>query len=188
MKIPGGYGWVRLSCYVNGIYQAFNFYNVSENPVMPREVATSYIDINHTVQKHIQGHQLDFNMMLIDKNLSSGTQNEMNNFLKSYHSRDNLHSDRRIGLYPVYDDTGSGWASVFSIIGQIVILTEEPYITDICNYKFAGQVLVLKGQTRNLITEDDYSVRVYRESSTGAWGLYNAPCQGYFEPYIGMTA
>ena len=187
MKIPGGYGWVRIFVFGNEISADLDFYNISENPVKPREIVTAYTDINYNLQKHIQGHHLDFNMMLTDKDLSSGTQNEMTNFLQLYHDTNNTYSDRRILIYPVFDNAGSGWANVQPYIGEWVILTEEPYITDICTYKFAGQVLVLKGQTREMISEEDNKVRVYRESTTGAWSLSNAPQMGCISPSIGMT-
>ena len=182
MKIPDGYGWIRIGLYLDDCFQYADFYNISDNPVIPREISTSYIDINDNVQKVIRGYHIDFNFQLYDKSLNAGTQNGLMRFLKYYNSSDYHFSDRRIIIYPNYDSTGSNWASVFPYAGYWAVLKQAPAIIDIDTYKFAGQVLVLKAQTRIMMTEEEYKIKIYRESTTGAWGLYNAPLLGFSEP------
>lgn len=185
MKIPGGYGHVLIAINV-GTVEYMHFRNIADNPVVSREISTIYTDVNDNVQKYIRGHHLDFNLQLVDYQISSGTQSYMINFLKYYYSQDHVHSDRRITIWPNYDSSASGWSTVQPYAFYKVVLMDDPHISDICNYKFTGQILSLKGRTRELISEDDYKVRIYRDSSDGAWGLLNAPQQGFIEPKIGV--
>ena len=185
MKIPGGYGWVYIGIKVNSIWYSAGFRCVNDNSVVPEEVSTSYTDINNNHVKHIKGYHLNFNMQLVDKNVASGLQNYLVNIFEKYYYQSD-HADKYIYIYPNYDNTGTNWTSVSPYAFYNIILTEAPYISEICNYKFAGQVLNIKGVTRAMISEDDYKIRIYRESTTGAWGLSNAPQQGYVEPAIGV--
>jgi len=185
MKIPGGYGYVRIEIE-SEVRHVVYFRNVAENPVTSREISTTYTDVNDNLVKHIRGHHLDFNLQLVDYAISSGSQEYMNNFMRYYYSEDNQYADRRIKIYPNYGPTGTNWATVQQYAFYTLLLNDDPVITDICNNIFTGQVLSLSGQTRELISEDDYKVRIYRDSSSGAWGLYNAPQQGYIEPAIGV--
>jgi len=185
MKIPGGYGYVRIEIE-SEVRHVVYFRNVAEKPVTSKEISTTYTDVNDNLVKHIRGHHLDFNLQLVDYNISSGTQQYMVNFLRYYYSGDNQYADRRIKIYPNYDQTGTNWTTVQQYAFYTLLLNDDPHLTDICNYRFTGQVLSLSGQTRELISEDDYKVRIYRDSSSGAWGLYNAPQLGYIEPNIGV--
>jgi len=181
MKIPGGYGYVRIEIE-SEVRHVVYFRNVAENPVTSREISTTYTDVNDNLVKHIRGHHLDFNLQLVDYAISSGSQEYMNNFMRYYYSEDNQYADRRIKIYPNYDPSGSNWASVFPYAGYWAVLKQAPAIIDIDTYKFAGQVLVLKARTRIMMTEEEYKIKIYRESTTGAWGLYNAPLLGFSEP------
>ena len=189
MKIPFGYGYCSIGIYTTSqTWQWLNFKVDHTSFFDIREMKDEDMNFSGNNRKYVDGVHLDFNLTLIDNSLqSASTQNNLIDFYRYYHT--NYYRDNRISLTPYRSAAGTeNWDAIPVDRRSWYVLVDKYFLTNISDkHRNTGQYLHLICKTRNMISKEDYSYIVYRETSDGDWGTYRLDTMGYVYNQIGTT-
>ena len=185
MKIPLGYGECRIRVYYGydydyNTYDTKNFYfnHLSGSVVTPEAVAVNYESVNHRTIQRIQGYHLNFELKLIDKNISTGDQDDLAEFLAYFYDTvfidgDNDAAIRGQVLQLEFYEGGSGTSYEE---GRLMVVAEVPQIENIDLNNTTGQYLKLKARSEVMLSVDDMQDfwATYRDT-VGTWGTIQPP-------------
>jgi len=189
MRIPLGYGECRIVVfygYDGDDYDRKEFYfnHISGSVVIPEAVAVKYESVNHKTIQRIQGYHLNFDLKLIDKDIGTGDQDNLTDFLAYFY--DTVFIDGGGGAeiqgQKLYLDFYKGGPSTpgqdYSnyALGKLNVIAEVPQIENIDLNNTTGQYLKLKARSEVMLSVDDMQDfwATYRDT-VGTWGTIQPP-------------